>query len=258
VKKSPARRDFALILGVGRYADPKTYGGLAGPPVDCTKFREWLINGADVPAKHIEQVVWAPSDPKLFPTIADVTQGLNRLLFSPRNQAPRSGRRLYLFSAGHCEAQGALDADVVTADSGPLTPSSFPITMIANRVRSSALFREIVVFIDGCRTFVGSDVQPFKFNIPRGNPVDVAKVRYLVAFATQYNQLAYEDRIEGEIRGIFSFALLEGLSGAARDANGGVTDQSLGLYLRERVPQLRSANADQVPEVYCPLGLQLA
>jgi hypothetical protein len=258
VKKPTAARDLALVMGVARYVDSDTYPQLEGPPADCTKFRDWLINAASVPANQVEMVTWNPTGPQPFPTFADLNQALERLLFPARNRAPRSGRRLYLFSAGHCEAQGALDADVITADTARLIPASFPLTKIANRIRSSGLFREIVVFIDGCRTFTGTEVQPFTFNLALGSPEDVANVRYLVAFATQYNKLAYEDQFGNEVRGIFSYALMEGLSGAARDDNGNVTNQSLALYLRERVPQLRAANTDQVPEVYCPMGLQLA
>jgi Caspase domain len=251
------KKDYALVIGVARYQDKVRFASLDGPSVDCTEFVDHLVHDGQVPKANIESVVWAPSVTHAFPTRSDVELALQSLMFSPKGNLPRKGRRLYLFTAGHCEAPGETEINVLTAESGKIGPVSYPLSKVALAIHYSGLFKEIVLFTDGCRTAGDSCPPPVLDGLPRGSSSEIAKVRRLHAYACSLGLPAYEDEIDGKIRGLFSYALIEGLNGKAKNKDGHIDDLSLEEYVRVRVGQLGGSALGQEPEVYCPKSFRL-
>lgn len=241
--------DHALVVGVAQYDPESNYQRLRGPPFDCRDFAQWLVDDAGVPAKQVHSVVWSSSRTGPYPNEGNIKSALSRLLYPRGALDPPGGRRLYLFSAGHCEASGTIDVDVVTAEARPPgVIASFPITHAAYLIRKSGLFREIVLFVDGCRSISSEQALPYGLKLPRG-PYDT---QILYAFACEHSRLAYEGIFGGRYRGVFSRALMQGLRGQAADGKKRITGESLELFLHARVTRLRAKGQDQVPEIYCP------
>jgi hypothetical protein len=251
------KKDYALVIGVARYQDKDRFAPLDGPNVDCAEFIDHLVHDGKMPKANIESVVWAPSVMHAFPTRSDVELALQSLMFSPQGKVPRKGRRLYLFTAGHCEAPGDTDINVLTAESGKIGPVCYPLSKVATAIHYSGLFKEIVLFTDGCRTAGDSCAPPVLDGLPRGSSNEIAKVRRLHAYACSLGLPAFEDEIDGKIRGLFSCALIEGLNGKAKNNDGHINNLSLEEYLRVRVGQLGGSALGQEPEVYCPKPFRL-
>jgi len=144
----------------------------------------------------------------------------------------------------------------LTADCDALGAVGYAITALAHEARIRGIFSEIVLFLDGCRTASGREVAVQRPEIPYSGNRRPEDVKVFYGFATLWGKLAYEDKISGSVRGVFSYALLEGLRGAAADANGVIRNQSLELYLNRRVRELRPGGADQVPHIYCPVPMR--
>jgi hypothetical protein len=249
--------DYALVIGVAQYQDKSRFKTLKGPGLDCTEFVDHLTLNWKVPRANVESVVWSPSSANAFPTRSDVDLALQRLMYSPKGRIPRKGRRLYLFTAGHCEAPGPADINVVTAESGKNGAVVYPLSKIATAIHFSALFREIVLFADGCRTAADTFSPPCLTDLPRGSARQIAAVKLLHAYACSLGLPAFEAKIGGKTRGLFSYALIEALNGKAADSAGSITDQSLEEYLRIRVGELGGAARGQEPEVYSPKPFRL-
>jgi hypothetical protein len=249
VKAQSQPDDHALVVGVARYDPGSNYQTLRGSPYDCRDFARWLIEGAGVPARQVHSVVWSSSQTTPYPNESNIKSALSRLLYPRGALDPPGGRRLYLFSAGHCEASGTIDVAVVTAEARPpAVIASFPITHAAYLIRKSGLFREIVLFVDGCRSISGEQALPYGLKLPRG-PHDT---QILYAFACEHSRPAYEGIFGGRYRGVFSRALMLGLRGEAADGKKRITGESLERFLHASVTRLRAKGQDQVPEVYCP------
>jgi Caspase domain len=240
--------DYALIVGVANYDPDSPYKPLRGPPNDCKEFRQWLLADAGVPSANIRTVVWSPRERMPYPSSGDAGEALSRVLKPEGHLNEPGGRRLYLFSASHCEAAADLDADVITADARPPVHASFRITRIASKVRRSGLFEEIVLFVDGCRDRANTDSLPHKLRLPTGPH----KTRVLYAFACGYDSSAHERRFGTKHRGVFSKALMEGLRGGARMKSSRITASSLERFLVKRMPELCKEGQEQEPEIYCP------
>ena len=244
--------DRALVIGVGKYADKSRFAPLNGPTRDCEEFVDFLVNKAQVPIVNIEQVVWAPANASAFPTRSDVDLALSNLLFSSRGHTPRRGRRLYLFAAGHCEAPGPTEINVFTAECNKASLAGYPLSKVANSVLFSALYKEIVLFADGCRDPGDSLSPPMLDSLPKASGEEVAQVRLLHGFACSLGMRAYEEILGGHMRGVYSYALIEGLNGKAGDSKGRISSTSLDRFIQTRVSELGGAKNGQAPEMYCP------
>lgn len=248
--------DHALVIGIARYKDEDRFPPLDGPVNDCAGFVQFLQGAGQVPPANIHQVVWDPHNADLQPFRGHIDTALDDLLYSSRG-TPRRGRRLYLFAAGHCEAAGATDLNVFTADSTRLAANAFPLHGLADAIRKSALFKQIVVIADGCRDPGDSRALPLFEALPRAPREAVKKVRLMQAYACSYSELAFEKEIDGKVWGLFSYAIIEGLNGAARDRDGKVSTDTLKEYVEARLSELGGDENGQEPEMYCPNDFEL-
>jgi hypothetical protein len=250
-----ATRDCALIVGTARY-ERDEYLPLKGPPNDCKEFGKWLIEDAGLMPEDVHSAVWNQQVKWPNPDFSEVSAALSRLLRRDTEDDAPGGRRLYLYSAGHCESEDELSANIVTADSRQPTCLAFPVIRAATHIRNAGLFEEIVAFVDGCRTVNFDSGIPIKLDLPAMASA-VRDTRVLYAFACQYGFEAYERRFGKVYGGIFSRALLEGLRGGARTRAGRITSERLTRFLRRRVAELRRPHQLQEPHVFCPRPIVL-
>ena len=105
--------------------------------------------------------------------------------------------------------------------------------------------------MDCCRDYAGiTPGTPIVMDEKNANSPRV----HFYAYGTQWDRRTRECVVDGEVRGIFSAALLEGLNGDASDPETNeVTAHSLWNYLRNAVPAL-SGNQQPQMEFYPGMG----
>jgi Caspase domain len=255
--------NFAVIIGINKYPGIRS---LQGPENDAEDFWEWVKspNGGRVPsdADHLRYIVSskfpAVSDDSLCPPTLELVDQAFRPIAKAALQNGHVGERLYIFMAGHGFAPGAAfgpnldDAALLMANADLNTLGlHIPGGLYAEWFRAAAAFDEVLLFMDCCRDDFGRTPVHFPPFSERTDP-GAANVRVLHAYATKWSYSAREKVVNGngKVRGVFSFAVMEGLRGAAADVNGDVTGASLEAYVYNRLPKLANDNSYQEPRFY--------
>lgn len=229
---------YAILVGIARYAvlgEGNARADLAGPRNDVASMREWLL-AADGGGLDQEQIfeVTAASDADGVPTAAQLDELLVTLhelaLKNPRRQV---GRRIYIYMSGHGFSPRRQQACLFTADAKVHNGQNVHATGWLNWLQDSGYFREFVLWVDAC-------MNRASFLAPHDPPLPPAAsamtpLASFCAFAAQRPLKAVELAIPedaGKVHGAFTWALLEGLRGAAADVNGRVTGRSLADWVR--------------------------
>lgn len=245
--------DEAIVVGIGRYErfspDGAGPNDLAGPVADAEAVADWLVNvaGARVnlitsegtqtitpaPPGRTAGAVWA--SPVQRPADGDLRCAFRSFLAAGGGAGGyRVARRLYVYMAGHGFMPSPSSRCLVLADAlGVTDVPNFTATAWIDWFAMQYYFDELVLWMDCCaiQTF---DYEPMLPTMQRVNPRgqgDMAKV--FTAFAARGARASYEGPIgpKGEVRGLFTYALLRGLRGAAATPTGEVTSESLRSYL---------------------------
>ena len=264
--------DHAVVVGISEYGSLRPE--LEGPERDATAFHDWLLSGSggDVPKGNVALILSsqfrtanATLNGDVFgyePTLSRVTTAFARLMnvaVGNSHKAPRVGRRLYIYLSGHG----------ITPRSDPLSSTNQSALLMANCkegvhydyvmgqayaewFRLSHAFDEILLFMDCCRTDK-PEVPPATITTPIVQRGRVNDVQVFFAWATQWDTLAWEQPLgpAAEKRGVFTYALIEALKGAA-DESGNVTPKGIVGHLELRIPELRNGNASQRPQFFPP------
>lgn len=241
-----AANDRAIVVGLSRYP---SLGDLGGPENDAKDFEKWLLDkgGGDVPQVNITRILSSDFEPKpsaldAEPTTAALEYAFDKLFELGDNNAGKAGRRLYIYLAGHGFAPNLEDAALLMANAARgRTGHHIAGRPYANWFRQSAFFDEVVLFMDCCRdNYKRAPVRlpPYEDNTAR------VPARYLYAFATEWSRTSRERPIGagGEVRGLFTVALIAGLRGSAPRENGKLTAKTLADFLYSYVPQLAIDN----------------
>jgi hypothetical protein len=232
--------DHAIVIGIGRYADAGNalawIRNLNGPDNDADAIAAWLRDpgGGALPHDNV-RVVRSADLPDPFPNGGAgpaqkaVVEALDSVADQPTTayQGQYAGRRFYLYVAGHGWASRRNEAALVTAEATPEAPLNVLATDWMEWLWYADRFRELVLWVDACATRTSIDVlhrcalpQEFAQN-PSGRRFD--------AFAATFNLKSVENQMpDGNWHGAFTYALLQGLRGAA---TGDVTSASLRDYL---------------------------
>lgn len=231
---------FALVVGIDDYP---SFRSLNGARQDARDFHTWLIDDADgggIPEQNVELVLSA-SDP-VRPIHEDVDDALERILIAAK-RGPAA--RFYLYFSGHGLARSNLGTDLCLARwSKWRRAMALDSVSYLNLVMGCGFFSEVVFLLDCCRVReVRSTALPSTIELP-GPGDDAPKSRSFVAYATEYQNAAFEAETgnddagdeEALVRGHFTLALLEALRGAAADPGGGVRASKLKEYLEVRTP----------------------
>jgi uncharacterized caspase-like protein len=238
-----AANDRAIVVGVKDYP---SLGNLDGPENDAKDFEQWLLDpqGGAVPAANIKRILSSdfavtanPLDAE--PTTIRLERAFDDLYELGNNNGAKAGRRLYIYLAGHGFAPSLEDAALLMANAAR-GKSGHHISgkTYANWFKQSAFFDEVVLFMDCCREHSArAGVRP----TPYDALIAGAPARHLYAFATEWSRASRERPIGagGQVRGLFTTALLAGLRGGApRDAAGQVTAETLADFVHSYLPQL--------------------
>jgi len=250
--------DFAIIIGINDYTPPDKYGlrTLKGPINDVDEMEKWLRDTTygNIPDSNIKRVTSTP-DP-LQPLQNVIDEKFLEIEDTILTHKGGKARRLYFYFAGH--GLGTLDNIVDTglclADwSERRRHSAISSESYKDYIRQYGYFEEIIFIADCCRN-TKINIKPLHPTFSAPSPKSGAgNTRMFIAYATQYQDQAYEvemgDSENSEKRGAFTSVLIDGLKGAA--ANNGIIDSnSLSGYLMNETPKLAQQwGYKQKPEI---------
>ncbi len=245
-----AAEDYALLVGISRYPG---IGDLAGPVNDAKAFEQWLLSKGEVPAVHIHLLASPPAVGTLerrdaTPIRDQIINALDAILDNV-NDRGKVGRRLYLYLAGHGYAPNVDEAALLMANAGGRSYPAVPGMEFARWFHASAKFDEIVLIMDCCRDqYTAIPPQPLPWP-PEESP-SAGAVKRFEAFATQAYRKAREKPLppDGEVRGLFTHALLAALEQANPDENGEVNGSAVKEYILNYMRTL-AKDVAQEPEI---------
>jgi uncharacterized caspase-like protein len=259
--------DRALVVGINRY--PKI-GQLSGAQNDADAFYEWVTDpaGGSVAKANALRLrsadFAAPPDPdneqpdkvlvEKFFTGIDNSANANNL----EGLGLKAGNRLWLFFSGHGFAPSLDRSGVLMANATSDRVHNVAAMLWANRLYDGGWFDDVLLFQDACRSRIGDAELTPPFIKARQAPIAQVRRRFY-AFSAKNRQLSKELPLDGAVHGVFTYTLLQGLRGQARDPQtGAVTTAQLKGYLqanmRKLLPQadLDDDEIAKMPEVYDP------
>lgn len=264
--------DRALVVGITDYPE---LDNLEGAERDAEAFYAWVtsLDGGGVPADHKHAKLIRSSDytPRPFanalaaaPTESVIMQFFDGLQDEAQAKADkgednRLGRRLYLYFAGHGFAPTFEDSALLMANATRVRVGyHIPGKAWADWFYRAGYFDEMILLMDCCR----ENYSRAPLNVPRfmdltsPEPMDRGKRFYV--FGTKWARLSRERAMpDGQVRGVFTTALLQGLRNAA-DANGNVTASGLSSWLYQNMrffldpADLESADIAKEPDIFGP------
>jgi hypothetical protein len=246
-------RRWALIVGVDEYLD-KQITPLAGAAADAHALADAMVQYAGFQPDH---VILLASDlpPERQPTRGNILVRLSNIA----GLVPKDGLLLFSF-AGHGMERGGkaflLPADAkVSNDIRVVQETAVAAESIRQWIADMGI-KQVLVLLDACR----NDPMAGRSNAPNLMAESYQKAftfdvrnRDVEAFATFYATKVGERAFlyAEKNHGYFTWALLEGLGGAAANDAGEVTLGSLQRYVQDTVPGLvhmdLGADVDQRP-----------
>jgi len=221
-----AADDYAVIVGITSYPGLKP---LQGPENDARVFSEWVEDpaGGQVPGTNIFTIyssMYAQTTmaPDAHPWKGDVYAAFDKLLDLGNKNGGRTGRRLYMFFAGHgITPENEVDeAALLMANAARGKLSHIPGRAVATYLRAAAYFDQVVLFMDCCRDAWGTT----RLQDPDWDIVNRSgAVEYFFGFGSQWNQKAREAQFEltrgkPEVHGVFTSHLITMLRGGKMTA----------------------------------------
>lgn len=227
----------AVVIGLDNYP-VIPLPPLKGPVNDAEDFSAWLRDphGGNVPEENIHCLVSTDfgknAEQQAGKDAIQPSPNQIEVLFEPfvsKGVQGRYGERLYIFVAGHGFGDpGDMGTTALyAANAQKMFPWHVAITDYVDWLRRHAVFDEIVLLMDCCRT-VNSfhEVKEPQYPTTKGR-TGADQVRFFSAFAVGRGRVAREKRFEdGRDSGIFTKALLHALQ-TARPVQGKVTGQQI-------------------------------
>lgn len=235
--------DFAIILGVGEYptlGDNNSPANLRSPVEDARKVHKWLTTKGNVPPANVNMVITRqpanPADPS--PREFELRKPFNDLLqLAAQRPGYLLGRRLYIYVAGHGISPGRQRGGaVLSADASSVDFANLFVSGWLTELRDAGYFAETVLWFDCCMDRY-STVPPSYPSIPSAGGQSAPGPNF-TAFAAPRPLKAAEVMLPGPnpvASGAFTWALLDGLDGAAADRFGSINGDSLESWLRQAV-----------------------
>lgn len=229
---------WALVIGVDKYIDPQI-SPLKGSDNDAKQIADALVRFSGFPQDQV--ILLSTSQPtERQPTRVNILRRLSNL----STTVPKDGMLLVSF-AGHGMERGG-QAFLLPADAQISDQISFleETAISMNRVKSwikETGVGQVVLLLDACRNDPGGRadapnplsnayVNAFNFDV-RNREVQA----FATVYATGIGQRAYE--YTEKKQGYFSWAVVEGLKGAAANDKGEVTLSQLVKYVQDAVPK---------------------
>jgi hypothetical protein len=249
-------QDWALVVGIqiypGLIGPNGTNKNLGGPENDAGDFYNWLIapapEGGGIPeaqAKLIRSSNYPEADDgplSAHPSYADLELALMRFdALAKRGPSVRVGRRLYLYFSGHGCAPAPNESALLTADfTTDYLGFHVPGRLWAHIFAVRGYFDEVFLLMDCCRENLPSiDIRKPPLDMSAADATAVDNCRKFYGFATKWSRTTKELPFPfpgGAVHGVFTYALLDGLSGKAADpGTGEITAATLGSWLSDNL-----------------------
>lgn len=258
----PKDDHYAIAVGLTNYpglTDPPA--DLRGPENDVDSVCAWLLSpaGGDLLPANVKRIV--SSDFASPPPDQPWAEHLNRGAFewiediaqanAAAGKGRKVGRRLYIYMSGHGFSTLDRTGCLLTADVAPnrvsanISPSNW-----MNWWKDAAYFEEFVLILDACMN---------RMTVAIPNPPPLAWVNAPIApgpsfaaFAAKRPLKAVEMPIAADrnkFHGVFTWAFLDGVKGAAANAAGSVTGQSMANWLRNALPHRLNKSDRSNPDI---------
>lgn len=252
-----AQDDHAIVVGLTTYPG---FTSLIGAENDAKAFEQWLLDPAKgaVPQGQIKRLLSSDTHPPAPNAAADAHPWEDELnqLFKAHVQAAaknqRVGRRLYIYAAGHGFSDPAdmSSAALYAANAEDFFSPHLTATAYASFFRRAAVFDEVVLIMDCCRTnslMQSTRVPPLPNIAPRAAAQNVAT---FTAFGASFGSPSREKQFPaGEARGIFTVALLEAFDKCLPDAQGNVTGSAVKNYIHNNITSIADPVKIAPPEI---------
>jgi len=241
-----ADTDYAIVIGVGSYpsfgATEQEAQDLLGPDSDAAAVYAWMgdpdgggitdpgrirvVRTSAVPANG-GAAPWPPKQ-----AILDEFDRLESL--SQQNtmakRGARVGRRLYVYASGHGFARRRKEGAVFAADATRIRRHHVFTSGWLEWFANAGYFDEAVLWMDTCMW--PDSATPLETVGYRTLLASTGGARIFSAFAARFPLQAVERPIDGAVRGVFTYTLLQGLRGGAADpVTREVTSTTLRNYL---------------------------
>lgn len=231
--------DYAVVIGIENYADlpAATYAER-----DATAVRNF-IRAMGVPERNIVLMTGSRATKSgLEKTIED---------WLPNNVSAKS--RVYFYYSGH----GAPDAKsggayLLPSDGDPqyLSRTGYPLKQLYFQL-GQLKAKSVLVALDSCFSGAGGRSVLAKGTRPLVGKIDMSvqpEGKVSVISASAGDQISGSNDEAGY--GLFTYNLLQGLNGGAKNSQGEVTLKSLYSYLKPHVQDdARRSNRDQTPQL---------
>ena len=229
---------WALVIGVDKYMDPQI-SPLKGSDNDARLIADALVRYAGFPQDQV--ILLSTAQPmERQPTRVNILRRLSNL----STAVPKDGLLLISF-AGHGMERGGqaflLPADAQISDQiSFLEETAISINRVKERIKETGV-GQVLVLLDACRNDPGGRADApnpltnaytnaFNFDV-RNHEVQA----FATVYATGIGQRAYE--YTEKKQGYFSWAIVEGLKGAAANEKGEITLSQLVKYVQDTVPK---------------------
>ncbi len=262
-----AKNDIAIVVGINRYPG---LSNLEGPEADAKDFVNWLLNEGQVDKENIQTFISsAYFPPPGEPTEMRVATEAFKVLGDRFETQGPIGRRLYIYLAGHgfifTIDRGKYSVGTLMANADRSTPKhNIPGVSYANWFWAAQAFDEVVLFMDCCRAEI-SHAPEYPFPCRDRSAATKKPITTFYGFAAKVWKVSREKPIgdNGQVRGVFTMGLLEGLRGGAT-RNGRITGTSLKEHVwnfmdryaprgeRKEASFLNSHDSDGHPDIVFP------
>ncbi len=246
------KQHYAIVIGINDYP-LSGLQALKGPVNDAEDFYAWLRDsaGGNLPESNIQRILSSDFRAEdVLPTPNQVES-----LFEPfivNGVQGRYGERLYIFAAGHGFGDPADigNTALYAANAKRMFPWHIAVTDYVEWLRRHAVFDEIILIMDCCRT-VNSwhSIREPQYVVSAGSPA-ADKVRYFYAFAVGRGQVARERSFaDGRSSGIFTQAVLDALRVTGPDEQGRVTGSLLKNQIHNSLDKFAGNASIEPPEI---------
>jgi len=239
--------DFAIVVGIARYPQLSADGvavDLDGPDNDALAVRDWLVDpdGGKLQPANVKVIRSAdfdpidPNDPQ--PAKARIEREL-KWVEQQTAQAP--GNRLYLYFSGHGFSPVFEEGALFTAEASQNSPEYVYVHAWMRWFRKAQRFRETVLWMDSCMNYEQSipvNEVLMRPKIGTGVPGPA-----FMALAAQTKNALEHTMSDGNVHGVFTWTLLQGLRGGAADERARITGESLRNFLYTVMPEFLPASA---------------
>jgi hypothetical protein len=247
----PNSEHYAVMIGINDYPLSGLHP-LKGPGNDADDFCAWLLDpeGGNLPEKNIFRCIPA----EYGAGTAQPRPNQAETLFEPfvvKGVQGRFGERLYIFAAGHGfgDPHDMGNTALYAANARKMFPWHIAVTCYAEWLRRYAVFDEIILIMDCCRTVNPyHEIREPQYVTGTGSPA-ADQVRYFYAFAVSRGQIARERQFEdGRVSGIFTRTVLDALR-ITRPDQGMVTGQLLKNHIHNSLDKFAGQVQIEPPEI---------